>query len=142
MEASEYPVSNIPEPLRQRDQWVGWRMIFKDERPTKIPVNVHTGYVASSSDPRTWASFDEALAYFRIIPNSLGLGMCSPKTTRSLASTSMTVSIVKAISFGAKILSCIANLHRGFAVASRGQTVRPRRKTRRVHSAAKTDSVH
>lgn len=79
MEASEYPVSNIPEPLRQRDQWVGWKMIFKDERPTKIPVNVHTGYAASSSDPRTWASFDAALAYFRDHPELAGLGFVFSK---------------------------------------------------------------
>lgn len=104
MEVFEYPVSNIPEPLRRQDQWVGWKMIAKDERPTKIPVNVHTGYAASSSDRRTWASFDEALAYFRDHPELAGLGyvFSSPKTIRSSASIWMIVSVTPANSSGAK----------------------------------------
>jgi len=79
MEASEYPVSNIPEPLKEWDQWVGWRQIIKDDRPTKIPVNIHNGSAASSSDPRTWASFDEALEYFADHREFAGLGFVFTK---------------------------------------------------------------
>lgn len=74
MEASEYPVSNIPEPLKELDQWVGWRRINKEDRTIKMPVNIHTGAAASSSDPRTWSSFEDALAYFAKHRELAGLG--------------------------------------------------------------------
>jgi hypothetical protein len=52
----------IPGELREIPQWVGW--IWKqDEKQkwTKLPINPKTGFSASSTDPSTWSSFDEAL---------------------------------------------------------------------------------
>ncbi len=55
-------VAAIPRALRDRAQWVGWRYRWIDNRQkwTKSPINVHTGGMASTTDPATWATFDEA----------------------------------------------------------------------------------
>lgn len=73
----------IPEVLRDRDQWVAWHVACRechtnhelgaeecktegcDGEPSKVPVNPSSGYNASSTDPDTWGSFDQALRYHR-----------------------------------------------------------------------------
>ena len=53
----------IPHELREREQWVVWRWAKqRDGKPTKRPVNPHTGEFASSTDPNTWGSYEEAVA--------------------------------------------------------------------------------
>jgi len=52
----------IPAELRDRRQWVAWRSEVRVGRPTKVPVDPHTGGRASSVDPATWATYREALA--------------------------------------------------------------------------------
>jgi len=49
-----------PSLLRLR-QWVAWRVETRDDKPTKVPVNPHTGGPASVTDPKTWGTFEEAL---------------------------------------------------------------------------------
>ncbi len=51
---------NIPQELRELDQWVCWRYVTRDGKRTKLPVSAKTGTAASSTDPETWASFGEA----------------------------------------------------------------------------------
>ena len=46
---------NIPIELRKLNQWV----CVKGD--SKIPINVNTSTPASSTDPSTWCSFDNAL---------------------------------------------------------------------------------
>jgi len=46
----------IPQQLRDRPQWVCWH----DENGSKIPYAVASGRRASSTDPGTWATFDDA----------------------------------------------------------------------------------
>jgi putative DNA primase/helicase len=55
----------IPDELRDRDQWVAWRYEWDKARDewTKIPVDVATGRFAKSTDPETWASFEDVHAY-------------------------------------------------------------------------------
>lgn len=54
---------NVPEELLTLDQWVLWRLVERDGKPTKKPY--HTGgREASSTDPATWASFDDAAGVF------------------------------------------------------------------------------
>jgi len=53
----------IPETLREREQWVCWREEERDDKLTKIPITPATGGFASSTDPETWASFETALEY-------------------------------------------------------------------------------
>lgn len=46
-----------------RPQWVAWRLEQRDDKPTKVPYNARTGARASSTDPHTWATFEEACAF-------------------------------------------------------------------------------
>lgn len=54
-------VEAIPQELRDLDSWVVWRTEVRDGNPTKVPYAV-TGRHARANDPRTWSSFEEALA--------------------------------------------------------------------------------
>ncbi len=58
----DFITEGIPPELRQIDQWVCWRLepkADKDGKPknTKVPYCAIDGTRASSTDPRTWASF-------------------------------------------------------------------------------------
>lgn len=52
---------NIPEELRELDQWVCWRFEERDDKMTKVPYTAGTLRRASSTDPATWSTFSEAL---------------------------------------------------------------------------------
>lgn len=52
---------NIPRELRDLAQWVVWRTEVRDEKPTKVPYSVK-GSHARANDPKTWATFEEAVA--------------------------------------------------------------------------------
>lgn len=54
--------SGIPTELRLRPQWVCWRLFWKHDKWTKLPIDPGTGRAASASNPKTWGTFDEALA--------------------------------------------------------------------------------
>ena len=67
----------IPEDLRDRDAWVCWRYDWDDDRDewTKVPIDANTGGYARSTDPDTWTTLDEALAYHnRAGRNTDGVG--------------------------------------------------------------------
>jgi putative DNA primase/helicase len=51
--------AHIPEELRARPQWVVWKAV--GEKPDKVPYSARTGCRASSTDPMTWSTFEEAL---------------------------------------------------------------------------------
>ena len=53
---------SVPAELRGQRRWVCWRREMRGGRATKLPVDARSGRMASSTDPATWASFDEALA--------------------------------------------------------------------------------
>jgi putative DNA primase/helicase len=53
----------IPAELRARTQWVAWRFERRHGRWTKVPINPRTGRRADSTNPSTWGTFEEALAY-------------------------------------------------------------------------------
>jgi len=52
---------SIPPELLNLRQWVAYKTLPAD-KPKKVPVNPHTGGHASHSDPKTWGTFDEAVA--------------------------------------------------------------------------------
>src|SRR5206468_2296991 len=66
--------ARVPSALIELPQWVCWRSETRNSGTTKIPVNPWTGRKASSTDPHTWTSFAEAMAYHSRIPNSAGVG--------------------------------------------------------------------
>jgi primase-polymerase (primpol)-like protein len=58
--------ANIPEELRERDQWVTWRWWWdaKRDKWTKPPLTV-LGYNASSTNPQTWATFQAVIEAYQ-----------------------------------------------------------------------------
>jgi putative DNA primase/helicase len=54
---------NIPEDLKNREQWVVWKLVWnsKDRKYTKVPKNPTSGRNAKSNDPKTWTDYDTAL---------------------------------------------------------------------------------
>lgn len=51
----------IPAELRDRAQWVVWRYEQRGDKRTKVPYSP-SGKHAKSSDPTTWATFDQVIA--------------------------------------------------------------------------------
>jgi putative DNA primase/helicase len=71
---------NIPEELRDRPQWVCWRLETRGEKPTKVPYIAGTNSRASSTDLMTWSSFEYALAAYKAGEppyNGIGFVFCS-----------------------------------------------------------------
>lgn len=56
--------SNIPNELQTMPRWVCWRLEQdkRSGRDTKVPYSPHTGKRASSGNPATWGTLDEALS--------------------------------------------------------------------------------
>lgn len=50
---------NIPAALADRPQWILWRIEDRNGEPTKVPYSV-LGPKASSTDPATWSTLDDA----------------------------------------------------------------------------------
>jgi len=48
--------------LRDLRQWLVWRSEEREGKPTKIPYSPHTGSRASSTDPKTWSGYSEAVS--------------------------------------------------------------------------------
>jgi primase-polymerase (primpol)-like protein len=61
--------------LKSRKQWVAWKYVKRNgsSKPTKPPVDPHTGRVASVDDPATWGTYEQALACTRRL-NLAGIG--------------------------------------------------------------------
>ena len=56
----------VPASLRERPQWVCWKYVIRDGKPTKCPVGPRSGGMAASpTDPATWVSFEDAVAAWR-----------------------------------------------------------------------------
>lgn len=66
--------TRVPDAIRERPQWVVWRYETRGGKATKVPIDPRTGKRASSTDPSTWASFDEAVAAWRGNDRYAGVG--------------------------------------------------------------------
>lgn len=51
----------MPEELKTYRAWVLWKLARAGDKWTKHPYCVHTRHKASSTDSRTWGSFEEVL---------------------------------------------------------------------------------
>jgi primase-polymerase (primpol)-like protein len=57
---------NMPAALKERHQWVNWKYeLTQDGKWTKVPYIAGTTYRASSTNPQTWRTFDEAIDAYR-----------------------------------------------------------------------------
>lgn len=57
-------MSNIPEEMRRRPQWVGYMLLENKDKgkPDKVPIDPHTMRGAASNRPDTWGTFEQAQA--------------------------------------------------------------------------------
>jgi primase-polymerase (primpol)-like protein len=68
-------LSDLPEELRKGKGFVCWRVEIRNDKPTKVPVNPHTGKKAKPNDPATGSTLAQAIAHFLAHPNELcGIG--------------------------------------------------------------------
>lgn len=65
--APKFRPENIPVELRGRQQWVVWRFEWKASRKKwdKPPRQAKSGRPASTTDPATWATYEEAVRAYR-----------------------------------------------------------------------------
>ena len=64
------PTIRVPASLRNLHQWVVWRYEQRGGgKPTKVPHQID-GCLASSTDPHTWCSWDEALKAWQKNPRT------------------------------------------------------------------------
>jgi primase-polymerase (primpol)-like protein len=57
-------LTNLPSELQEGVRFVDWRHEFRNHKPTKIPVDPHTGKDAESDNPATWCTLTEAVAFY------------------------------------------------------------------------------
>ena len=53
---------NVPDVLKQRDNWLCWKSEERGKNKTKVPYNARTGRRADVTKPVSWSSFDVACA--------------------------------------------------------------------------------
>ena len=58
---SEVSLEGIPAEMKTYPAWVCWRYEERDGKPTKVPYTPGTGRRASTTDLRTWRTFEEAV---------------------------------------------------------------------------------
>jgi putative DNA primase/helicase len=58
-------LDNIPEEMRERPQWVVWKLIPGEKRDDKAPYIAGGVGKASTTDMMTWRTFKEAVQAFR-----------------------------------------------------------------------------
>jgi primase-polymerase (primpol)-like protein len=61
-------VDGIPAELQARAQWLVWVYSWDKNKWTKVPKTPH-GRLASTTDPSTWSTFDEALRGYQRASN-------------------------------------------------------------------------
>lgn len=56
---------NIPTELKRFAQWLVWRVVVRDGKPSKVPFNARTGRFGKTNDPATWCDFETAMEAYR-----------------------------------------------------------------------------
>ena len=68
--------TNIPTELRARPQWVVWKYgkLKPNGKRAKLPINPQTGTAASTTNPATWSTFQQARAVYQAGRGYTGIG--------------------------------------------------------------------
>lgn len=70
---------NIPQEMKSLPNWIRWKLVKRGtDKPTKVPIQPN-GAAASSTDPTTWTTFDEAVA-FEHVGNGAGFVFPADRT--------------------------------------------------------------
>jgi hypothetical protein len=65
----------VPVELRSRDQWVVWKVEQRGDKPTKVPYQpTRPSQKAKPNDPRTWGTFEQAIAVEGAVEDVAGVG--------------------------------------------------------------------
>lgn len=75
LKVSAYEQEELLDDLKQKENWLCWKYEERDGKKTKIPINPKTGQYASSSDPETWATFEQAQEHNKTNPETDGIGV-------------------------------------------------------------------
>jgi putative DNA primase/helicase len=70
-------LASVPPELRKRPQWVAWQYepdSKHPDKPKKVPLNLQTGKKASTTDPRTWGTYEQAHKYAETMLGNVGIG--------------------------------------------------------------------
>jgi hypothetical protein len=65
---------SVPQSMKDARRWVCWRLVERDGRLTKVPVDAKSGGPASTTDPDTWAPFDAAIDHYHTEIDVGGVG--------------------------------------------------------------------
>ncbi len=86
-------LENVPEELKRMDQWVNWSKLWNEDKTqfSKPPMRA-SGRNASSTDEKTWTTFEESVA-------ALGRDGVY-KTTAARSTTSRSTVSVSPVSVG------------------------------------------
>jgi len=69
----------VPAELAGLRQWVAWRWEDRDGKLTKPPLNPHSGAHASTTDPATWGTLQDAIRFCQEHPWAAGVGFVFTK---------------------------------------------------------------
>jgi len=61
LEELETQYAKIPQEMKNLRRWIGFKLLQKDGKTTKVPFNAITGQYGSSTDPHSWTSFRVAM---------------------------------------------------------------------------------
>lgn len=60
--------------LAEYDQWICWKIVTRNGKPTKVPIDPKTGFNASVTSTSTWGSFEVAYDFYISSGHMAGLG--------------------------------------------------------------------
>ena len=63
--------TQLPSEMTQLRQWVNWRYELRKDKQQKVPYNPHTLLRASSTNPKTWSTYEHAVSH---VSDKTGLG--------------------------------------------------------------------
>lgn len=55
----------FPDELTKLNNWCVWKLVDRNGKQTKIPINAETGEMAKSNDSSTWSSYDKAFEVYQ-----------------------------------------------------------------------------
>lgn len=55
----------FPNELIELNNWCVWKLVDRNGKETKLPINAETGEMAKSNDPSTWSSYDAAFETYQ-----------------------------------------------------------------------------
>ncbi len=65
MEFLKVKKENIPEDLKDLNQWVVWKGEKREGKMTKVPYNANSLNMAKSNEPETWTDFETAFSAYK-----------------------------------------------------------------------------